>query len=253
LADDRFFPDAGEELIRFREAGGQGVLAAAARTVEWSRIASLTELAGVWGALGLHPFFVAEWGGDAMVEELASRIAACPRLRAVGEIGLDFQHGRENADLQEEVFAAQLEVAVRLGLPVVLHNRKSWREAFGILDAFDGAVRGVCHNFTGSPELAREILRRGLHISFAGPVSYPNARRAHAAARYVPSDRILTETDTPDLPPWPRPRAQSVPADVQRVLAAVAGLRGEPVDTLAMDVARNFERLFGGRSPADCA
>jgi TatD DNase family protein len=233
-----------EDLARFREAGGCGVLAAAARPTEWDRIAALTDLPGVWGALGLHPFFVAEWSGDGMAAELASRVSACSRIRAVGEIGLDFQHGRENAEQQINVFAKQLEVALGCGCPAVFHNRKSWREFFSVLDSFAGRASGVCHNFTGSPELAKEILRRGLHISFAGPVTYPNARRAHAAARYVPADRILVETDTPDLPPWPRERARSQPVDVRRVLGEVARLRGETVAALAECVAGNFRSLF---------
>jgi TatD DNase family protein len=244
LADERVSPSVERELARFRAAGGQGVLVASADQAQWGRVVQLTAQPGVWGALGVHPLFLGGWIPAATPGHLHQALAAAPRVRAVGEIGLDFQHGREQAQAQAAAFAAQLSVAVAHGLPAVFHNRKSWAEFFAVVDSFPKGVSGVCHNFVGSRELAREVLDRGLMLSFGGPLTYPNARRAREAAKYAPEDRILVETDTPELPPWPCRGTPSTPADVARVLAVLADVRQIPLAALAERVAANFRRLF---------
>jgi len=245
LADGRLYPSARRELARFRQAGGRGVLAVAARPADWDRIEEVAREDGVWGALGIHP--LCREGGDAQAAEprrLAARLAANPDLRAVGEIGLDFHRGWGDREEQLALFRGQLAVAVAEGYPALFHNRQSWREFFAVLGEQTRPVRGVCHNFTGSRELAREVLDHGLLLSFGGPLTWPNARRARDAARYAPLDRILVETDAPDLPPWPRRAETSAPADVGRVLEVLAGLRGMAVPELAGRVAENFAELF---------
>lgn len=244
LADARFAGRSAAVLAEFRAAGGCGLLVVAARRGEWEAVTQLARLPGVWGAVGVHPLYREGWDPQEGPEQLGVALAADSGLRAVGEIGLDFQYGRADQNEQEELFRSQLAVAAAAGYPVVFHNRRSWREFFAILSELGQTVRGVCHNFTGSRELAREILDRGLFISFAGPLTYPNARRAREAACYVPPDRLLVETDAPDLPPWPRRAAQSSPADVVRVLDELAGLRASTVPELAARVAVNFADLF---------
>jgi TatD DNase family protein len=251
LADERLWGRAEAEIARFVAAGGAGILVAAARHVEWERVAQLSESRWVLGALGVHPFFHAEWDSGSTRQELLGKLRGGERLVAVGEIGLDFYHGRHDAEAQIRVFGEQLALAVDLDLPVVFHNRRSWPDFLGLLRELCQPVRGVCHNFTGSRELAREILDAGLHISFAGPVTYPNARRAHESARYVPADRLLVETDAPDLPVWSRSVGScSSPIDVGVVLAQLAHLRGVPTATLGECVARSFAELFGVRTRA---
>jgi len=244
LADERVFPSVERELGRFRAAGGQGVLVASADQAQWGRIIQLTARQGVWGALGVHPLFLDGWAPSATPADLAHALSTAPRVRAVGEIGLDFQHGREQMQAQEAAFVAQLSVAVEHGLPAVFHNRKSWAEFFAVVDSFPEGVSGVCHNFVGSREVARDVLDRGLMLSFGGPLTYPNARRAREAAKYAPGDRILVETDTPELPPWPGRGMSSTPADVAAVLAVLAAVRQTPLAAMAQCVADNFRRLF---------
>lgn len=244
LADERFGNRTEAVVAQFREAGGQGLLAVPARLVEWERIGRLTGLPGVWGALGVHPLYRDGWDSGRVPRLLARTLAMHPRLLAVGEIGLDFQYGRAEQAQQEDVFRSQLDVALAGGYPVLFHNRRSWREFFAILREAGHTVRGVCHNFTGSRELAREILDAGLLVSFAGPLTYPNARRARESARYVPSDRLLVETDAPDLSPWSCRERGSTPADVALVLVELAALRECPVSALAEQVAANFMALF---------
>jgi len=244
LADARFAGRSAAVLAEFQAAGGCGLLAVAARCSDWEAVSQLAGLSGVWGALGVHPLYREGWDPGQGPQQLGTALAANPALRAVGEIGLDFQYGRDDQREQEELFRCQLAVAAAAGYPVAFHNRRSWREFFAILRELGQTVRGVCHNFTGSREVAREILDWGLFISFGGPLTYPNAWRAQEAACYVPSDRLLVETDAPDLPPWPRRAAGSTPADVVRVLGELARLRGSEVPELAARVAGNFADLF---------
>lgn len=244
LADDRLYPMAGAVLAGFRQVGGVGVLAVTARIADWERVAGLAQKEGVWGAVGVHPLYREGWDAATGPRRLAGLLAANPDLRAVGEIGLDFHLGRGDLEEQLALFRSQLAVAVAGDYPVAFHNRQSWREFFAVLGEQPRPVRGVCHNFTGSRELTREILDHGLLLSFGGPLTWPDARRVRESARYAPLDRILVETDAPDLPPWPCRAATSAPADVARVLAALAELRGLAVPELAERVAANFTALF---------
>lgn len=246
LADERLAGTLGRILEQATAAGMTGILVNAARAREWPAVVELSDRPGVYGALGIHPFFPGDWT-DTTAAGLESRLAEFPRrLRAVGEIGLDFQHGRDNAGRQLEIFSAQLECACRQRRPVIVHNRKSWGEFFAVLRNFEAAgVRGVCHHFTGSREIARQVLDRGFYLSFCGPLTYPNARRIKEAARYAPLERILTETDTPDLPPEAFRGQPSRPWHVRWILAEIARLKGLSLAEIAVAVARNFTRVLG--------
>ncbi len=152
-----------------------------------------------------------------------------------------------NAALARQIPAleAQLAVACGLRLPVILHNRKAWPEFFAVWRRLAaGSITGVCHHFTGGREILREALDLGLHISFCGPVTYANARRIREAAAFVPPDRILTETDAPDLPAAPFLGGRSEPCHVSAVLAELAAIRKTPVEELAATVAANYRRVL---------
>ena len=193
----------------------------------------------------MHPFFLEEWR-EPLPVELRQALRAHGRLRAVGEIGLDFYDGRGDQARQVGALAAQLGVAQELGLPVILHNRKSWSEFFGVLrDLKLGTMRGVCHHFTGSIEIARQALDWGLYLSFCGPLTYPKARRLKEAARFVPLDRMLTETDAPDLPPARYTGGLSLPYHVGEVVSELAVLKGMAPEEIAAQVERNFLALLG--------
>jgi len=223
--------------------GVRGILANAARVSEWPAVVAMAKSSPLLGALGLHPFFLDEWSED-LPDRLEQSLRAHERLRAVGEIGLDFYAGRDELTRQVTAFSAQLDVAVKLGMPAIFHNRKSWGEFFAVLRKA-GSVRGVCHHFSGSIETARQALDAGLYLSFCGPLTYANARRLKEAAKYVPLDRILTETDTPDLPPAEHRGTQSRPHHVADVLAEIARLKGLSEEDVASHVEANFIRLFG--------
>lgn len=253
LADTRFAATLETVLQDAAAAGVTSLLACAARLQEWPRIIALSQRPGVLGALGLHPFFVADAPED-LGRQLRQSLAAHGGLVAVGEVGLDFWEGRANAERQRRVLTEQLTVARELDLPVIVHNRRSWGDFFGLLkECRIDALRGACHCFNGSREVARQVLDHGLMVSFCGPITYPNARRIRAAAAYVPLEQILTETDCPDLPPEPCRGGLSVPWHVRYVVEAIAAIKGLTPAAVAVQVETNYQRLLRtrpSRSPA---
>ncbi len=238
-----------EAVAVVRQAAEHGVawlLATATRPLDWPAVLALVAEPETiaWGALGVHPYFAADWSSAAELA-LAGHLRQSGRLLAVGEIGLDFWIGREQADRQLAVLEAQLAVARRLDLPVVCHNRKSWNEFFAAVRQVGlGPRGGVCHAFAGSREVARQALDAGFHLSFAGTVADPRHQRARDAARYVPLDRLLSETDTPDLPTPKHAGGRSRPEHVVEVVAALADLRGLSPATVAAAIAANVAKLF---------
>jgi TatD DNase family protein len=138
----------------------------------------------------------------------------------------------------------QLALALELALPVIIHTREATDDTFAMLHEHPG-VRGVFHCFTGDTAMAQRALALGFYVSFAGIVTFPKAGDLRDAARSVPADRLLIETDSPYLAPVPHRGKRNEPAYVARVLAALADTRGEPLETLQKNVTDNFVRLFG--------
>ena len=232
--------DPGAAIRRAAEAGVTRILAVGT-TIEGGR--SALELAdeheGVFAVVGIHPHEAAAEGGR--VEELGDLLAH-PRAVAVGETGLDFYRDRAPRGRQLEVFEAELDLALRLGKPVVVHTRAADRETAAVLDRFEGTV--VLHCFS-SPALLPVALERGYYVSFAGNVSFPNASELRLAAAQVPADRLLVETDSPYLAPQPVRGRPNEPAHVVHTLAAVAAARGADPSRLEEQVDANATAAFG--------
>jgi TatD DNase family protein len=196
--------------------------------------------------VGIQPNHVAE-ADPADFDEVA-RLAADPLAAAVGETGLDRYWDRAPFDLQEEYFVRHLGLARRLGKPVVIHCRDAGPDVVRVLRAeFDrnGPVRGVMHSFTGDAETARACLDLGLHLSFAGMLTYKTAADLREVARLVPPERLLVETDSPYLAPVPVRGKRNEPAFVAHTAACLAGLAGLSVEELAEQTTRNARELFG--------
>ena len=155
----------------------------------------------IYAAAGVHPEDCAGWQ-DTDVDELRS-LAAHPKVVAIGEIGLDY-YWKENPprEFQQRVFRAQLALARELDLPVIVHDREAHGDCLSIIREFP-QVRGVFHCFSGSAEMAKELVGLGWMISFTGALTYKNARKAVEAAQAVPLDRIMIETDSPYMAPVP--------------------------------------------------
>jgi TatD DNase family protein len=171
-------------------------------------------------------------------------LAARPKVVAIGEIGLDYHYNFSPPEVQLEVFARQLALARELRLPVIIHTREAWPDTLRLLGEAPLAG-GIMHCFSGGPEEAERSLALGFHISFAGVVTFPKAMPIQAAARMVPLERLLVETDAPYLAPVPHRGKRNEPAFVVETARKVAALRGVTVEEIAAATTENFKRLFG--------
>ena len=194
---------------------------------------------GVWAALGIHPHQAAD--PDASRLDELRELLADERAVAVGEAGLDFYRDYAPRDRQRDVFARQLELAAELGKPVVVHTRAADDETAAALEAFPGTV--VLHCFS-SPNLLPVALERGYYVSFAGNVTYPKAEELREAAREVPANRLLAETDSPYLSPQPHRGRPNEPANVVHTVAVLAEARGEDPPALGAQLDANAVAAF---------
>jgi len=207
-------------------------------------IALAARLDGVWATAGIHPHDAAEADEAALAE--IERLAGDERVVAIGEIGLDFFRNLSPRAAQERTFRRLLDLARRLGKPVVLHCRDAHAETLAILEQERvGDVGGIMHCFSGDVAIARRCLDLGLAVSLAGPVTYPSARALPEVARFVPGDRLVVETDCPFLPPQGHRGRRNEPAYLALTAARVAELRGEPLEVLGLRTSDNARRLFG--------
>ena len=165
-------------------------------------------------------------------------------LAAIGEIGLDFHYAPETDKAQCDLFAAQLALAAELDRPVVIHTRDADDATLGVIDDACGPRRGIIHCFTGSVPFARQLLDRGFMLSFSGIVTFRAADNVRAAARYVPEDRLLIETDSPFLAPVPLRGRANEPAFLVHTLHALAAFRKVTPEYLAAVTAANAERTL---------
>jgi TatD DNase family protein len=198
--------------------------------------------------VGTHPHNAK--GYSQLVAEDTMVLGADPRTVAIGEIGLDFHYAHSPQGAQRLAFRDQLVIAEQLDLPVVVHLREAHEEGLGILEQVGVPTAGcVIHCFTEGPELAKQFVELGCHVSFAGPITFKNADEIRAAAAVVPLDRILTETDCPFLAPEPYRGKTNEPAWTTFTVAALAQARGEDPAELAAASYANALKLFGGSAP----
>jgi len=250
LADDAFTADLDAVIERAQAAGLTRALCilAADNATESERA---RRLVSAWPALrfgiGLHPHQAGHFSGrePEVVALVRGAIEAVPEARALGEVGLDYHYDFAPRDVQQQVFRLQVRLARELGLPLVIHTREAEDDTIAILrQESGGAVRGVMHCFTGTRRLAEEALALGMHISFAGIVTFPKGANVRDIAPLVPADRLLCETDSPYLAPTPYRGKRNEPAWVTRVAEELAALRGVPLDDLRRQLAANFDALF---------
>jgi TatD DNase family protein len=225
-----------ELVARARAAGVERILEVGAWPGSWQAVAdycAATE--GVFPILGIHP----HEAGGADPSDL-QRLAELDPV-AVGETGLDYHRDYAPGDAQRQLFQAHLAVAEELGKPVVIHCRAADADVARALADFEGTV--VLHCFS-SPGLLDPALERRYYVSFAGNVTFPNAYDLRAAARAIPVDRILAETDAPFLAPQPRRGRPNEPANVVHTVGSLAETRGEDADELAARIDENATQAF---------
>lgn len=244
---DSFVADLDQVAQNWRAAGVVRLVHSCVEPSEFEAIRSIADrFPEIFFAVGLHPLDAEKWV-DESGEQILTAAKSDFRVVAIGEMGLDF-YKADNQAQQEAVFQAQLVIAHQLGLPIIVHCRDAATRMVEIMRAFwatHGAVQGVMHCWSGTPEETQWFLDLGLYISFSGIVTFKNALQVHESAKLTPADRILVETDCPFLAPVPkRGERRNQPAYVYHVADQVAQLRQVSLETIAAQTTANACALF---------
>jgi TatD DNase family protein len=250
LAGEEFCGDLGEVIARSKSAGLERALVILEAGNEKEAVQA-ADVERLWPetrfSVGVHPHAANAYAGHPQrsAETVRAQILRTPCARAVGEIGLDYHYDFAPRVVQQLIFRAQARLARELDLPVVVHTREADEDTLAILrQEGRGELRGVLHCFTGNADLARAGLDLGLHVSFAGIITFPNAAALREVANMVPLDRLLVETDSPFLAPVPHRGKRNEPANVAHVIHALARIHQiDPAD-LAGRTTANFHALF---------
>ena len=251
LADEAFQDDLDRVVQRARDGGVDRALCIldATNEAEATRAARVATLwPAVRFAVGVHPHQAGAFADriDEIEAHLHAAIEARPGTCAVGEIGLDYHYDFAPRAVQQEVFRRQIRVAHETGWPIVIHTREADDDTLAILtEAGVPRVTGVFHCFTGDAAMAERVVALGFHVSFSGIVTFRAADSVRAAARMVPDDRLLVETDAPYLAPVPHRGTRNEPAWVARVAERLAEVRGVTPEALATGTVAAFDGLFG--------
>lgn len=244
LFDEQFADDLDEVIARAcSEQVVRMLIPAVDAASARAAIAIAEQHDGIYAAAGIHPESLASWDAS-QVQEIEA-LAKHPKVMAIGEIGLDYHWDVAPHEVQIEALRLQLQLAKKLKLPVVLHNRESTDDLLRVLESEAGPeLTGIMHCFSDTWETARRSLDLGLMISFGGPVTFKNARALQEVAPLIPDDRLLIETDSPYLSPHPLRGQRNEPARVRLVAEKLAELRGVSVETIVRKTAENACRLF---------
>lgn len=244
LDDPKYDVDREEMLARAQAAGIGLILNVGYDLASSQRSIDLADQYDfIYAGVGVHPHD-AQVVDEAALDQLR-QMAKHPKVVALGEIGLDYYYDNSPREAQRQVFKQQVELAIELQLPIIVHDRDAHGEVMEILRAAAGRLPGgVLHCFSGSYEMAMECIKLGLYVSFAGPVTFKNAAKLKDIATRVPLDRMLIETDAPYLTPEPYRGKRNESAHVAQVAQVIAELRGITVAELAQQTTQNGQRLF---------
>lgn len=198
----------------------------------------------IYAAVGWHPVDAIHMTDEDLI--MIERLAAHPKVVALGEMGLDYYWDQSPKEVQKEVFRKQIRLAKKVKLPIIIHNRDATADIVHILQEEQAAeVGGVMHCFTGSVEVAHQCIDMNFYISFGGPVTFKNAKKPKEVAKEIPLDRLLIETDCPYLTPHPFRGKRNEPSYVKYVAEAIAELKGLSFEEVAQKTSDNAKRLFG--------
>lgn len=240
--DKAFDADRGALLESLAESGVELIIDPGC-TLESSRKAiELSEkYPFMYAAVGIHPEELGDYTEEALRE--TEKLAAHPKCAAIGEIGLDYYWDDTHKQEQKELFIRQAEMAIRLGKPVIVHDREAHGDSMDIVKSVKG-LTGVFHCYSGSAEMAKELLKLGWYLGFDGPVTYKNARKTLEVLEICPLDRILIETDSPYLSPVPMRGKRNHSGNLEYIAAKIAEVKGESFDNICRITLENGKRLF---------
>ena len=243
LDDEAFDPDREDLIAGFASAGVELVLNPGCDPASSERAALLAARhTEVWFAVGIHPEELASYTDESLEKTLS--LTAEPKCAAIGEIGLDYYWDDSQKERQQELFHRQLSFAREKDLPVIVHDRDAHGDCLAIVRQYPG-LRGVFHCYSGSAEIARELLRLGWYLGFDGPITYKNARKLPEVLAVCPPERILLETDSPYLSPVPLRGRRNDPRNLCCICAKAAEFKGMDPDELAARTLENGKTLFG--------
>lgn len=243
---DRLAEDLVGVLDRAREAGIAAIVNVGTEPADNGRVVEIAQREpAVWAAVGFHPHVASKIKAvDWMVlEELARR----KKVVALGEFGLDYRHEHAPRTVQRQVMTESVRLALALDLPIILHTRDCGKDAFAVLEEAGAGrrPRGVFHCFTGGPEYAADIVDRGFYVSFSGILTFPKSADVREAAKRVPLERVLVETDSPYCAPVPLRGKLNEPANIVHTIRFLAKLYGLDEDDVRRITTRNAAHLFG--------
>lgn len=196
----------------------------------------------IYAAAGIHPEEISKFSPEAF-DEIVKAVKS-KKCVAVGEIGLDYYWDASEKEKQKEIFRMQLKLASEADKPVIIHDREAHGDSFETVCAFPG-LRGVFHCYSGSAEMAKELLKRGWYLGFDGPVTYKNARKTVEVLEICPTDRILLETDSPYLSPVPMRGKRNDSSNLKYIAAKIAEIKGIDYEALCRITSENAKNLFG--------
>lgn len=247
---ERYDEDRDAVITRAREAGVRRIVIPATK-IETIRdtLTVADKFEGVFAAVGVHPTSTAPFVSDWIMQiESASQHE---KVVAIGEIGLDYYWDKSPIDVQKTAFVAQLELAKRLELPVIIHNRNASEDVMTILETWASDLPeklrgrpGVLHSFSAPMEIAQRAVSVGFYLGFTGPVTFKNAGELREIAAAIPGDRILVETDGPFLTPVPYRGKRNEPAYIPHIVERLATVRQVTVDEMGRVTTENAVRLF---------
>ena len=242
--DSRSFNEDREEVLQNLPNAGINLLMNPGCSLESSKKAvSLSEKYDyIYAAVGSHPD-AADEVNDTVLEEYRMLCKLNSKVKAIGEIGLDYHYEDITRQLQKKAFIAQMELAKELDLPVIVHERDAHEDGTAIIKQFP-TVTGVFHCYSGSAEMAKELVKMGWYIGFTGVLTFKNARRAIEAAQAIPLDRIVLETDCPYMSPEPFRGRRNDPSKLYRMAEKLAEIRGISADEAARITYENGKRLY---------
>ena len=242
--DDRAFDANRETLLASLPEQGIGLLMNPGCSLESSRaVCALARRYGyIYAAVGSHPD-AADEVNEAVLEEYRALCRENPKVKAIGEIGLDYHYEDIPRQRQLEAFRAQMALAKELNLPVIVHEREAHEDGMAVVEEFSD-VTGVFHCYSGSAEMAKQLVKRGWYIGFTGVLTFKNARKALEVAREIPLDRIVLETDCPYMSPEPFRGKRNDPSRLYRMAEALAQLRDLSVEEIHAVTMENGKRLY---------
>lgn len=246
--DDSRFDEDRDELLRSMPENGVGLILNPGCDIESSKksIEYAKTYNHVYAAVGIHPQCIEEIELESTMSELKKLAVSCDRIKAIGEIGLDYYWIKDEKlrAMQGELLRRQLSLAEELSMPVIIHDRDAHADTLKIIEEFPN-VKGVFHCYSGSTEMAQHLVSLGYLISFTGVITYKNAKKAVDVVKNIPLEKLMIETDAPYMSPEPFRGRRNSSLYVYRMAETIAEIKEIPLDEVIKQTTENGKKLFG--------